>query len=82
MINLINLGNSGNINFSDIIKNEKNIKIIKGMVKSGKMPGTFIFEGAPGSGKSTFADILAKAAVCQNYAHKTEYGEPCGVCGA
>ena len=71
-----------NLNFSDIIKNEKNIKIIKGMLKSGKMPGTFIFEGAPGSGKSSMADILAKAAVCQNYAHKTEYGEPCGVCDA
>ncbi|MCL2772074.1 MAG: hypothetical protein FWD71_01885 [Oscillospiraceae bacterium] len=68
--------------FCDIIKNEKNIQIIKGMIKSGKLPGAFIFEGAPGSGKSSMADILAMAAVCQDYAYKSEYGEPCGVCEA
>ena len=72
-----------NLNFSDIVnfeKNEKNIKIIKSMVKSGKMPGTFIFEGAPGSGKSETAGVLAKAAVCADTEYKAQYGEPCGVC--
>lgn len=71
------------MNFSDILnfdKNEKNINILKGMIKSNRLPGTFIFEGAPGSGNSDFADILAKAAVCTNSEYKSQYGEPCGVC--
>lgn len=68
------------MNFSDIIKNEKNINIIRGMIKSNRLPGTFIFEGATGSGKSSFANILAKAAVCQNASHKANYGEACGIC--
>lgn len=51
------------------------------MVKSGRLPGTFILEGSPGI-TETFADILALAAVCSDADHKKESGQACGVCGA
>ena len=53
-------------------------KIIKDMVKSGKIPGAFIFEGERGA--DALADALAKAIVCQNTESKAESGEACGVC--
>ena len=43
-------------------------------VKSGRFPHAFIIEGEPGSGRHTFAKILAAAAVCD------DSEAPCGRC--
>ena len=45
-------------------------------VKSGRFPHAFIIEGEPGSGRHTFAKILAAAAVCE------DKNAPCGSCRA
>ena len=68
------------LNFSDIIKNERTVKIIKDMIKSDKIPGAFIFEGEKGSGKTLISNVLAKAVVCQNAEHKKKFGDACGKC--
>ena len=47
---------------------------VKTAVKSGRFPHAFIIEGEPGSGRHTFAKILAAAAVC------SDEGAPCGKC--
>ena len=53
--------------------------ILKNMIKSGRIPGTFLFEGPPGI-TGVFADMLAKAAVCSDLEYKKESGEACGAC--
>ncbi|MCL2096727.1 MAG: hypothetical protein FWH10_07475 [Oscillospiraceae bacterium] len=53
-------------------------EIIKDMVKSGKIPGAFIFEGE--SAVYSLARNLAKTIVCGNIKYKEENGEACGVC--
>ena len=65
----------------DSANNNKNLNIIKNMIKSEKFPGTFLFEGMPEI-TDVFADILAKAAVCRDLDYKKENGEACGVCEA
>ena len=60
--------------------NGKNISIIKNMIKTGRLPGAFIFEGAPEI-TGIFADNLAMAAVCSDAGYKKDTGEGCGVCG-
>lgn len=55
--------------------------VIKNMVKSGRLPGAFIFEGSPDMTDS-FADILAKAVVCADFEYKKAHGLSCGVCSS
>ncbi|MCL2099029.1 MAG: hypothetical protein FWH24_01150 [Oscillospiraceae bacterium] len=69
------------INTLKLKNNEKHIGIIKNMIKSGRLPGTIILEGSPGSAGS-LADFLAAAVVCSDSGHKKETGEGCGVCAA
>lgn len=47
---------------------------VKTAVKSGRFPHAFIIEGEPGSGRHTFAKMLAAAAICSDKA------APCGKC--
>ena len=68
------------MNFSDIVKNENTVKIIRDMIKFNKIPGTFIFEGEQENDKNLISNVLAKAVVCQNNDHKKEFGDSCGVC--
>ena len=60
--------------------NENILRIIKDMIKSDKIPGTFIFEGEDESAKNLISDFLAKAVVCMDTVHKKKFGEPCGIC--
>jgi DNA polymerase III gamma/tau subunit len=46
-------------------------------MKSGNFDKCYAFFGEPGSGKTTFALLIAQAIVCQ---HKDENGNPCGEC--
>jgi len=51
------------------------------MVRGGKLPGAFIFEGSPEAAGGVAA-WLAKAAVCADLAHKQARGEACGACAS
>ena len=55
--------------------------IIKSMVKSGELPGAFIFDGPPEL-TGAAARSLARAIACGDLDYKQDNGEACGVCGA
>ncbi|MCL2158935.1 MAG: hypothetical protein FWH48_05965 [Oscillospiraceae bacterium] len=65
------------MDFSDIAEGENAAKTIKEMVKSGKVPGAFIFGG---EGREAISNALAKTIVCQNLEYKKSHGEACGIC--
>ncbi len=44
--------------------NREAVEALAGMVVSGRMPHAFIVEGADGLGKSTFAGLIARCAMC------------------
>jgi len=53
--------------------------IIKNMIKSDRLPGTFLFEGSP-EVTGVFAGMLARTVVCSDLEYKKNHGEACGVC--
>lgn len=63
--------------FRDVVgnKNQNQVKILTNMVKSGRIPTGLLFNGPPGSGKTTLALLLIKALLCQNFS-----GDVCGRC--
>ena len=65
------------MDFSDIAEGDNAVKTIKEMVKSGKVPGAFIFGG---EGREAISNALAKTIVCQNLEYKKSRGEACGIC--
>ena len=70
-----------NINNLKSINGGQHTGIIKNMIKSGRLPGTIIFEGSP-EGVRLLSDFLAMTVVCSDSEHKKETGEGCGVCAA
>lgn len=63
--------------FSDILGQTSVIRSLKEAVISGKLPHALLLCGEDGRGSLAIAHALAQFIVCQ---HKTEDGEPCGVC--
>ena len=61
--------------FQEILGQEHIVKILKNQVSTGSMSHAYLFCGTRGTGKTTTARILAKAANCLS-----EDGRPCGVC--
>ena len=53
------------------------VKTLKNAIKGGKIANAYLFCGPKGSGKTTSARLLAKAANCLSI---TESGEPCSSC--
>lgn len=60
--------------FENFIGNFDLVELIKNAVASGRFPHAFIIEGEEGSGRHTFAKIIAAAAVCK------QTTAPCGTC--
>lgn len=62
--------------FSDIAGHEKIIDALR-RACGDRLYHAYIFDGAPGSGKTLMAAAFAKAILCQN---RGGNGDPCGVC--
>ncbi len=62
--------------FSDVVGQEHITSILTSEVKNGKLSHAYLFCGPRGTGKTTCAKIIAKAANCE---HPID-GSPCGVC--
>jgi len=65
------------IRYSDVVGNEGVVKVLKGIVSSGRgRSSSYIFAGLWGGGKTTLSRILARALVCDGPVG----GEPCDEC--
>lgn len=64
--------------FDTLVGNERVKELLRGMLRSGQVPGALLFTGPEGVGKKQFAWQLAKAAVCRDL----RTGEACDGCPA
>jgi len=64
--------------FSEIIGQEHIVKTLTNAILAGMISHAYLFTGPRGSGKTTIARLLAKAANCQN---RKDY-EPCNNCSS
>ena len=62
--------------FAEIIGQEHVVRTLKNALKNGKLGHAYLFTGPRGTGKTTLARLLAKAANCQD----RKGVEPCGKC--
>ncbi len=65
-------------NFTDVVGQEHITSILTSEVEHGKLSHAYLFCGPRGTGKTTCAKIIAKAANCESPVN----GSPCGVCPA
>ena len=64
--------------FEDVYGQEHITSILKSEVENEKISHAYLFCGPRGTGKTTCAKIIAKAANCEH----PKNGNPCGVCAA
>jgi DNA polymerase-3 subunit gamma/tau len=65
--------------FDDVLGQEHVVKILENAVKLDRLAHAYLFSGPRGTGKTTVARILAKAAACEAEDPKNR---PCGKCAA
>ncbi len=60
--------------FNGFVGNTDTVERLDAMLKSGRVPHAFIFEGDKGTGRKRLANMLSRALAC------TGEDKPCGVC--
>lgn len=63
--------------FSEVVGHGDKKEMLKGFVRSGNIPSSFLFSGIRGIGKTTLARIFAKAMNCRDIGTD---GDPCDKC--
>lgn len=66
------------MNFDDYVSQKGATNYIKSVIKSNQHPAGIIITGLPGTGKTTLANLYARATLCENRL-ESEYN-PCGEC--
>ncbi len=62
--------------FADVLGQELTVQILREAARQGKLAHAYLFSGPRGSGKTTTARLIAKAANCE----RSKDGEPCNAC--
>lgn len=62
--------------FDDVVGQEHITTILRSEIEGGKLSHAYLFCGPRGTGKTTCAKIISKAANCEH----PEHGNPCGKC--
>lgn len=62
--------------FSDVVGQEYVVGTLRNQLRTGKLSHAYLFTGSRGTGKTSIAKIVAKAANCENL----HDGEPCLTC--
>src|SRR3569623_1148119 len=65
--------------WDDYVGHAEQLALIRGVVGQGRLAHTYLFLGAPGVGKRTFAQKFAQSLVCERRPESAVAG--CGECG-
>ncbi|HUY13038.1 MAG TPA: hypothetical protein VMX16_05300 [Terriglobia bacterium] len=66
------------MSFDSFLGNSEAVKALRGMISSGRVPGSLVFAGPDGVGKRTLAEMMAKALNCERL--KDDFCGQCSRC--
>ena len=64
--------------FSEVVGQEQTVTAIRNAVRTGRLAHAYLFSGPRGTGKTSIAKIISKAANCE----ELRDGEPCNQCSS